>query len=332
MRRRALFSLAAAGLAGCVGGPATETDTRTDSPTEPPTEPPTDSSPSTEPPGTPPDVGVPPADSDCPAGDDAARVVCVPETNPDSVPMALTADARSAALPATCTFTLDNGSDATFTTNPYSWSLWKRVDGAWHHVVPDVMPMPAMLLEPGGSYDWELSAEHEQPPNPEGRYFSWDSSGTVGGLGGGEYAFTVDGWFEGSSHEAKTVFGVLLQFDAPELELEPTAAVTGSSRDSDTVTVQGEGNDSEDARKAEFVLERVAEASDSRTLIPEQAVHDYRLRNTLPYFERGVETVRYVATNATWPAFGVQEPYRISYDGETFSVTATELGTETETG
>jgi len=328
VRRRALLSLGALGLTGCVGGPATET--ATESPTEPPTEPPTDSPTSTDPPGTPPQVGVQPADSDCPAGDDAARVVCVPETDPDAVPMALTADARSATLPATRIFTLDNETNATFTTNPYGWSLWKRVDGTWHHLVPDVMPEPAMLLEPGGSYDWELSAEHEQPPDPEARYFSWDSSGTVGGLGGGEYAFTVDGWFEGGSYEAKTVFGVLLQFDAPKLELEPTVRVTGHSRDGHTVTVRGEGSDSEDARKAEFVLERVEEASDPRELIPEQAVHDYRLRNTLPYFEQGVERVRYVADEATWPAFGVQEPYRISYEGALFEVSASVLETETE--
>jgi hypothetical protein len=67
-------------------------------------------------------------------------------------------------------------------------------------------------------------------------------------------------------------------------------------------------------------------------VIPEQAVHDYRLRNTLPFFEAGVARVRYVADDATWPAFGVQEPYRISYEGELFEVSASVLETETETG
>ena len=328
MRRRALLSLGALSLAGCVDGAGDETDAPTDSPTPTTTDPSTPTQTAT---GTPPDVGVPPADSDCPAPSDAAQVVCVPETDPDSVPIALTADSRSASLPETFTFTLANETDATFSTNFYDWSLWKRVDGEWHHIVPDMVQEPLMHLSPGDSHAWELTAEHEQLANPSRYYLSWENAGTVGGLGGGEYAFTVSGWFQGGDHDATTAFGVLLEFDAPELTLEPTARVTGSTRDGDTVTVRGEGSDSEDARPAEFVLSRVDDASDPRTLIPEQAVHDYRLRNTLPYFEQGVERVRYVADDATWPAFGVNDPYTIQYNGEFFEVNASVLETETET-
>jgi len=346
MRRRALLaSLAALGLAGCVDGPAgtgSPTDSPTDSPTQSPTEPPTQTPTETQP-----DIGVPPAESDCPAADDAVRLVCVPERDPDSVPLALSADTRAASLPATLTFTLTNESDAAFSTNFYDWSLWKRVDGEWFHIVPDAVQQPLMRLAPGDSHTWKLTAEHEQPPNPNRYYTSWENAGTVGGLGGGEYAFTTDGWFRDGDYDATTSFGVLLEFDAPTLELEPTTRVTGTTQDGDTVTVRGEGSDSEDARRAEFVLTRVDDvdeatssgtptssddAAEPRTLIPEGAVHDYRLRNTLPYFESGVGTVRYVADDASWPAFGVNEPDTVRYGGETFRVTASVLETETETG
>jgi len=304
MRRRALLTgLGTLGLAGCSGF----------------------GSPSPQ------DAGVLPSESDCPAPDDAVRVVCVPETDPGTAPVTLTVDSRSGSLPATFTLTLTNGSARTLSTNFYDWALWKRVDGAWHHIAPGIVHMPLMKLSPGHSHEWELTAEHDQPPNP-GRYAGGgQSTSTVGGLGGGGYAFTTDGWFEDGNHDATTQFGVLLQFNAPELELEPTTRVAGSSHDGDTVTVRGEGNESADARLAEFVLKRVGDASDPRDLIPEQAVHDYRLRNTLPYFEEGVERVRFVEQNATTPAFGVQEPYTVSFQGDLFEVTASALETETET-
>lgn len=270
-------------------------------------------------------------ESDCP--DVADRVVCVPETGPDSAPIALTADSRSISLPATAEFTLTNGTAATLSTNYYAWGLWKRIDDEWHHLVPTMVQMPLVRLSPGSSHGWTLTARHELPPEPGRDYASWESEGTVSGLGGGEYAFTIDGWF-GDSSEETVGFAVLLDVDAPELTLDPTERVTESSRDGEVVTVHGEG-DGEEERRAEFVLRRVDdadEADDPRRVIPEQAAHDYRLRNTLSYVEEGVEQVRYVEENhAITPAFGVQEPYRISYGGELFEASASELATETET-
>lgn len=328
MRRRALLaSLGAIGVAGCVDSPTTGSD----SPSAEPTPTLTNTPPDPTSTGTPPDAGIPPTDSDCPAGD-VDRVVCVPETDPGSVPIALTADSRTDSLPATFEFTLANDTDATLSTNFYDWRLWKRVDGEWFHIVPQAVQEPLMRLPPGGSHSWTLTAEHELSEESRGMYLSWEESGTVSGLGGGEYAFTTDGWFgEYDEGETRFAFGVLLEFDAPDVTLEPTASVTGSSRDGDTVSVRGEGSDSEDARLAEFVLERVDNAADPRKLIPETAARDYRLRNTLPFFEEDVEQVRFVEENTVWPAFGVNEPYTISYEGDLFEVTASELETETET-
>lgn len=300
MRRRALLGTAAAGiagLAGCLGRlkPASN-------------------------------LGVPANESDCPPtpGD---RVVCVSEIDPGSAAVALTADSHSESLPATFEFTLRNHAVRTLSTNHYAWSLWKRVDGEWHHVVPGVAPAPLTPLAPGTSHEWRLTAEHELPANPGRRYTGWSSSGTVGGLSGGEYAFTVDGWF-GERTEGRVGFGVLFEMDAPDLTLEPTAKVSGPEREGDTVTVRGDGGVS-DGRNAEFVLRRVDEAAEPRTVIPEQAAHDNRLRNTLSYFEDGVERVRYVEENhGTYPAFGIDDPYRIRYRGAVYDVSATELENE----
>lgn len=330
MRRRALLaSLGILGLAGCTDSPATDPASPTSEPTPTATSPGTDVPPDGTPTGTPPDAGVPPGDSTCPAVE-VDRVVCAPETDPESVPLALTADSRSGSLPATFEFTLANGTEATLHINFYDWGLWKRVSGEWFYIVPREIPEPLMRLPSGESHSWRLTAEHELPEEFNRWYGSWTDSGTVSGLGGGEYAFTTGGWF-GDYDDGHFGFGVLLEFDAPELTLEPTDSVTDSSRDGDTVTVRGTGDDSDDARRAEFVLTHVDDAEEPRSLIPETAAQDYRLRNTLPFFEEGVERVRFVAENAVVPAFGVTEPYTVSYRGELFRVTADELETETET-
>jgi hypothetical protein len=267
-------------------------------------------------------LGVPAGESDCPPTA-ADRVVCVPETDPGSASVALTADPRSAALPATFAFTLGNGSARTLSTNYYAWTLWKRVEDDWHHIVPAVAPQPLMRLDARSSHEWELTAEHELPADPGRDYASWESAGSIGGLGGGEYAFTTDGWF--GDAEETVGFGVLFEVDAPELRLEPTARVTGSSRDDDTVTVRGDGLGEEENR-AEFLLRRLDSGEDPRRVIPEQAAHDARLRNTLPYFETGVDRVRYVERgHTTGPPFGVGEPYTIRYRGELYEASTREL-------
>ncbi|WP_435117148.1 hypothetical protein [Halolamina sp. C58] len=296
MRRRALLSLSALALAGC-------TAPRSDG------------------------IGVPTAASDCPPVGE--RIVCVPETDPERAPIALTADSRSISLPETVTFTLENGAGRTLSTNFYAWKLWKRVDGDWYRIVLDIWPEPLMTLDHGERHEWVLTAEHDLPADPGRYYDAWLEAGTVSGLGGGEYAFTTDGWF-GESTDPQLGFAVLFAVDAPDLTLEPTAKVSDASRDGAVVTVRGDGEGDGDGR-AELVVRRVEAAAGADRVIPEQAAHDYRLRNTLPYFEDGVERVRYVERSPGYPAFGVDEPYAIRYEGELYELRAAEPETETAT-
>ncbi|QKY21441.1 hypothetical protein B4589_014055 [Halolamina sp. CBA1230] len=293
MQRRALLSLSALALGGCLAPSADE-------------------------------IGVPTTTSDCPPVGD--RIVCVPETDPDSVPIALTADSQSVSPPATVTFTLENGAGRELSTNFYAWTLWKRVDGDWYRVVPDIWPEPLTPLEHGEAHEWALTAEHDLPPNPGRYYDAWLEAGTVSGLGGGEYAFTADGWF-GESTDPQLGFAARFSVDAPELTLEPTEKLSDASRDGAVVTVRGVGEG--DDGRAELIVRRVESAADPARVIPEQAAHDYRLRNTLPFFEDGVERVRYVERSPGYPAFGIDEPYTIRYAGELYELRAEELESET---
>ncbi|MFC6735184.1 immunoglobulin-like domain-containing protein [Halolamina salina] len=287
MRRRALLSLSALALAGCTA-PGSDA------------------------------MGVPTDASDCPSVGD--RIVCVPETDSESVAVVLTADAQSVSPPETVTFSLENGSDRTLSTNFYAWTLWKRADGDWYRVVPDIWREPLMTLDPGGRHEWTLSAEHDLPPDPGRYYDAWLEAGTVGGLGGGEYAFTADGVL-GDSEGETLGFAARFDVDAPELTLEPTERVVDAARDGGVVTVRGEGVD-EDGSRAELTVRCVETAEEPVRIIPERAAHDYRLRNTLSYFEDGVERVRYVEENhAITPSFGIDEPYAIRYEEDLYEVT-----------
>ena len=52
----------------------------------------------------------------------------------------------------------------------------------------------------------------------------------------------------------------------------------------------------------------------------------FQLQKHSAFFEEGVETVRYETYDGTHPAFGVQEPHVIEYEGEFYRVSAEELG------
>lgn len=346
MRRRALLSLLGVAVAGCTEGgndatPRKESTSQTtvsstSDTTATTTEPPTRTRRETDAElAEPLDVGVPPGESDCPSDGDLDRLVCIPETDPDSVPISLTGQPESGtiSLPASLRFGLVNDTEGTFQTNPYDWRLWKRVDGQWHVVAPDVVPDPLLLMPPGGSHGWTLTLEHSLPASPDSGYYgAWDASGTVEGIGGGEYAFTTGGWFDTAEGTQDLGFGVRFTVDAPQTTLEPTDAVTEISRDGDTVTVRGESIPPEGppVRTTEYVLVRDESDAESRRLLPEVAARDRMLRNTLSYVEEGVREVRYLERNRGLDSrFGLTP--RFTYEDDRFESTVTDGATETPT-
>lgn len=331
-RRQVLALLAAAGTAGCLSdfesgsstsrSETTNRDTSTDLTTVPPTT--AETTPEQTTTAEPPTVGVSDP-AECPSfDDDVVRVVCSPDTD---APLAFESTNRSGTLPrAEFEFTLTNETNATFQTNFYAWRVWKRVDGEWYHVAPRMWPDPLMAVRPGESHTWSVSVDNADLDRPIPRA-EGTSEVTVVGLGAGEYAFGVDGWFQGQHYEDGT--GVAVPFELTGDPLELTAiGIDRVERDGDAVRVYADPDEGEDP--AAYVLTRVDDTpTEPRRMITEQVLRDTPLRNALAHFEPDVRRVRLETGTTTYPPFGVDEPRYVRYEGETYSIEAERLADET---
>lgn len=240
--------------------------------------------------------------------------------------MRLDASATSGTLPAAAfEFTLANGTDSVYHTNFYDWSLWKRVDGAWWKVLPWVVPEPLHRIAPGASHTWTLRVDNDRyGSDPLADTVAADAELRVAALGGGEYAFAVDGWFGSYDEGATVAFAVPFELAGAPLELRPTGDVTGTHRDGDTVVVETAPEADGDGPDA-LLVRRVEAASDARRLLPEHAVRDPRLRNTLPYFEPDVDAVRLLhpSTRHTW-LFDGEGRFSFTYEDRGYEVRPTD--------
>lgn len=339
MRRRRFLAATAIFLSGCLSNRAGAPGTSNESPGSTETTRTTANTPGTSgdrtgtPGGTPETpytpvgstghFGVSPNRSDCPDHRDCVRVICAGEVDPAETPLLLGADPTEGSLPAaTFEFTLSNDTDATFKTNFYDWAVSKRVDGQWYRIAPRIVLQPLMSVDPGGSHTWRLSVDNSQL---DGRPLE-DPSATeevdIAGLGGGEYAFTTSGWFGEGNHDRQIGLAARFSLSGDPVELVPTDGVTETVRDGDTFVVHtGDGPGGE--RFTGFALERT-DADPDRTLIAEQAIRDRWLRNTLPYFEDGIDTVRLADPSGGFPASPVRDGDVIGYRGESFRVSAEE--------
>ncbi|MFC7199322.1 hypothetical protein [Halospeciosus flavus] len=329
MRRRALLtsagtSLAVSGLAGCTGnraGPDESGTTRTTAQT---------STDTTATAGAVASVGVPLRQvPESPFSDDTGveRVVRT-RSAPASAPLVLDPTATTVSLPeGSVTLSLTNRTDVQFALNPYGWSLWKHVDGTWFHVYPERWPVPLHVLDPGGSHAWALTLDHDTSRSavtPAARDAPRADGGTVAGLGGGTYAFTVDGSLGEGEQAVRVGLVTRLTFDGPTIDVEPTDRVERTTRDGATVTAVVEGTPMGDDATTHVLTVRRSDHEDARRRIPEQVVRDWRYRNTLPYFESGVDTVRLKARKGSGsiPPFGIDDTRLLRYEGETFAVSS----------
>lgn len=358
MNRRALLvSLGSVTLAGCTtdGGPADgATRTESESTTGASSPEPTTAEPD------PPNVGVPPGEASGPPwDDDVKRVVSWTEAT-EETPVRLTPARSRGSLPtASFEFTLRNDADSRFAFNDYGWSVWKRTGGEWFRVAPQQWPEPLRYLAPEEAHTWTLTVDNSRLDGVPASEASGKSSGsersertdgnplspaqgrrsvTLVGLGGGTYAFTIDGWFASENYENGLGFAARFELDGDPVELAPTNDVT-ARRDGDTVVVTADAESGDDSQTAAFVVRRVdgesgegGDDGDVRRIIAEQALRDWNLRNTFPFFEDGVETVRLEGRSESAPPFGVAETGEIEYDGERYRITSEEADTaDTET-
>ena len=336
MRRRALLgTLASLAVAGCTGtGPrATDTETtRTTTTTTTPTAS-TSSSTTTTSAATPPELrtlGVPATQSGCPLGDEG-RAVCYPEQPDANLSLSPAADELDLPTDST-TFTLANDTDYEYRTNFYGWSLEKHVDGEWFHVAPQFWHQPLHVLPAGDSHEWSFTVDNGQSPTGVD---ADDEEITLAGLGGGEYAFTADGWFPfGEGEMFRVSLGARFRLNGDQVALTPAEDVS-ASRDGDTVVVTTDEEPAENEEPTACIVERsaVPAGQSAQRYITEQLLRPSPglavrplLRDTIPFFEDGVQTVRLEAPDGTSPPFGVDEPEYVRYEGETYKISTKRLG------
>mgnify|MGYP000625106965 FL=1 len=350
MDRRAFLAsvggLGTVGFAGCLddatgAGPSTggdpTTPTETSTPTDTPAmtdrdtstdDTPTDGTPDDTPTPTATPSGTPPHDAPFPHGrDDVSRVVWFREVSNPEETLHLAHSASSVSLPGEVSFTLHNNADRRFMSNFYGWALYRWEAGRWRHVAPLAVNQPLMSLAPGESHTWTVALSNENLERPQFR-----SGGTtdvsVEPVGGGSYAFAVDGWWENQdetpTYEHQTVCAARFELDGPQLPLVPSSAVTNTRRDGETVVVEAD-EPGDDGTPATYVLTRDDSVADARELVTEQVYRQWPLRDALAHADDAAE-VRVETTTGVTPLFGVQteEELAVSYDGSTYRITAEE--------
>lgn len=305
MHRRALLvALGSSVLAGCTTRqPADDsTPSKTASPT------PTDV----------PGVGLDAAPGDCPAYH--GTVVCTPAA-PDDAPVVLTPSTTSPSLPGAVTFELANGTSRPFVSNFYGWTLHKRVDGEWFRIAPVMWKQPIHRLPAGDTHRWEatLRGLPDHPvPLADG-----DERVTLEGLGGGHYAFSIDGHFDG--REGRYTFAAPFDVAGPPVELRPTDRVRDVVVDGETVTAR---LDTRGDREAVYTLRRVEDDPDARRIVTERLVrsdHAYSPRRDAVALalEHDATRVELRGPNGSSPPFGVDDGgERFRHGGVTWAVRA----------
>ncbi len=192
------------------------------------------------------------------------------------------------------------------------WYVYKLNDGEWFDLGPYVRTAECRMVPPAGTKSWTLHAYRgggSLPPE-DGRAYPF--------LGGGRYAVSV-GYGEVSSSST-----AMVELVGDPIEITPTDGVE-HERDGSTVTVtspEWQGGDGE--RDASITVTRADDAD--RTLIREQVMRGwYRgLRNTIPFFEEGVdEVVLRSNEQVTYGSTGYEDgSNRVRVDGQAYEVSS----------
>lgn len=298
MRRRALLAAVAGavGTAGCSAGGDRGTRTVTAAPV--PTETPT-------PAGTAPVAATP---CDGPEfGPMTRRVVCSGNA-PGTAPVRLRRSAARLDLPAGVSFALTNDSDVPFVTARGAWQLWKAADGEWF-VLSGTGGTEPRPLAPGTEHRWQLSLSPRLPPG-DVRTVGRRGELAVPALGGGRYAFAVDGWFPEEGSARRTVFQATLDLGGEPLALRPTDNLLNPVVSRGVVRARVRTG-CRSCPGARYVLERTPGADPDRRVVPETAVRTgprEPLRDALALAIRyGVERVDLTARSPVSPPFGVAD-------------------------
>ena len=190
------------------------------------------------------------------------------------------------------------------------WYVHKLHDGEWYDLGPYVRTADCRIVPPAGTKSWTLHAYGgggDLPPE-DGRAYPY--------LGGGRYAVSAGYAADGGSSAA------LVDLGGDPIEIVPTDGVE-HERDGSTVNVTGPEWSGGDGERDVTLSVTRADTAD-RTLIREQVMRRwYRgLRNTLPFFDDGVEEVRLRGTEqVTYGLIGHDETSsRFRVDGQAYEL------------
>lgn len=315
MRRRALLaSIATAGLAGCQFDQSGNDSTASGG---------TQRSPSTTSGSTPESGQLPenpgPKEQSRFAGTDVPSMgdVAWYHEADESTPSYLHPETERASLPAEIKFTFYNNSEIDLDCG--HWRLEKLHDGKWFTIGPRMHTADCRIVESGETKSWTLDASHGSPTTEQDRYEPGRS--VFGSLGGGRYAVTV-----GYGHDTDES-GALVELSGPGVDVVPEENLSVEENGAEVVVTSPHYESAE--RTGTVVVSRATDAD--RRLVAEQVLQPYYrgLRNTLPFLEDGVETVRLRTDSGT--ASSVPSPpdetdrsaARIEVDGKQYSVEAT---------
>lgn len=236
---------------------------------------------------------------------DVSEVRWYHEATPET-PVWLEPEREEIDLPGSVAFTLRNRSTEPVQGNLGQWRLFKLVDGAWYRIAPWFTVLPAGVLPPGGARSWTLCARRElsssaigEPSDgsatrsdetPSKRAACDESAKTVGGLGGGRYAF------EAGPSDGETTHAAMVEVDAPPATLTSRPDLTVDRRSGSTLMISATGSEESDgSNESTVAVERTADAD--RRLLTEQLLQPYYrpIGDALAAFEPGIDRVELTA-------------------------------------
>jgi|GEM_PF-2036031 len=330
MHRRALLaSIVPVGLSGCGDVRIINNTGQTETEEEPTTEPeeaPDEQEDEVEIP----DIGVDPGEIRCPPFEPPVDTVVADTT---TAPLRLGISEHELTLPETA-FTLEitNESETTVSFGAYSWTLWKRVEAEWYHIVPFTQSTPEIILSTGNEHEWKFEID-----NTDLSRLRWTDgeNTTLNGIGPGEYALTLACNVEAGEQTERFGLCQSLTITGDSIEVTPTVDPETQQRAGSAVTVQTD-TQAEPVRAYELVRADSNETP-QRTLIAEQLFQSgtpqpHPLRNMIPFFADDVTRVQYaIATRQIHPL--VDPPTVFEYEGQQYHLTTEEFiePEETET-
>lgn len=307
-------------------------------------------------------TGTPPGDlPPCPdLGNGEAKTVCVGATPDAPSASLLKFTLTDATLPsAEASFTLTNTTDGQLSSNFYAWRLFQYFQDSWVHVTPRPVPEPLMLLQSGASHTWTLAVENGPLGTDEEAVLGGGTTDlALGGLPPGHYAFAISvsvrpdetptaTGSEGTATrtDASTATSTPKQVDSPidalpehvvlvarfrlsgeSPGLVPAPDAEVASREDGVVEVTTAAGRDPDTPDVVVTAERAPEKADAAKPIPlALAYQSPGVRNTVPFFESGVDRVELTTGNYYGPLQFADDGTRlVTLLGETYRLSRTD--------